>query len=308
MPKLWMGQVKTATEELDERSPPSTNVPKYARRHPLSSSIHSLVVSDACFAVQHLVFLKGDRPSPLRPPLPRFRSSPCLQFDDLFVQNIDRGVPLARKVTPFTEQRFTRRGECLDLNDSDDVSLFYQPSLSMESSLMQACHKHVKVDVQRAGKAVMALLSFMHSFRIKGFKHRFVKCFDVDFLFSKPSLGNESICVTNKSKLIFKVISRCRRVPEGKNRSQNIEIYSSNGIKGAFVDTWMVKPGTGQVKTAEEELELRFSLGKAGRRRLRSSAVNQSGHFIVFSERARAARLASTRLDPQYAIFPNRIQ
>ncbi len=50
-----------------------------------------------------------------------------------------------------------KREECLNLNDSDDDdNLFYEPSPSGESTSMPGCHEQVDVDVQGAGKMVMA--------------------------------------------------------------------------------------------------------------------------------------------------------
>ncbi len=151
-----MAQVKTVKEELGERFP----LPKRARIRPTlsttSHSSHSMVVSEraraarlanACSALQRVVFPNGvqwRRPSP---PLPRSRSSPCLPFDDLFVKKIDRDVPPPppRKVVPLTEQRFMKREHCFDLNESDDDDdcLFFKPSLRVESSPIQSCHKQV---------------------------------------------------------------------------------------------------------------------------------------------------------------------
>ncbi|KAK0226831.1 hypothetical protein EDD85DRAFT_976086 [Armillaria nabsnona] len=135
---LGMAQVKTAKEELNERFP----LPKHARTcSTLSIITHSgdsMVVSEraraarlanACPALQRVVFPNGvqwRRPSP---PFPRSRSSPCLPFDDLFVKKIDRDIspPPPRKVIPLMEQRFMKREQCFDLNESDDDddSLFF---------------------------------------------------------------------------------------------------------------------------------------------------------------------------------------
>ncbi|KAK0482927.1 hypothetical protein EDD18DRAFT_1112444 [Armillaria luteobubalina] len=102
------------------------------------------------------------RPLPSLSPLPRSQSSPCLPFDDLFVKKINRDVvppPPPRKVVPLTEQRFMKREECFDLNDSDDDdSLFYKPSLRKDSSSMQGCQEQIEVDVRGAGTVVMALV------------------------------------------------------------------------------------------------------------------------------------------------------
>ncbi|KAK0477161.1 hypothetical protein EDD18DRAFT_1337998 [Armillaria luteobubalina] len=174
MRKPGTAQVKTAREELDERFP----LPKRARTRSTSSTIshsgHSMVVSEraraarlanACPALQRVVFPNGvqwRRPSPSLPPLPRSQSSPCLPFNDLFVKKINRDIvppPLPRKAVPLTEQRFMKREEVFDLNDSDDDdSLFYKPSLRKDSSSMQGCHEQVEVNVRGAGKMVMALV------------------------------------------------------------------------------------------------------------------------------------------------------
>ncbi|KAK0494430.1 hypothetical protein EDD18DRAFT_341774 [Armillaria luteobubalina] len=170
MRKPGTSQVK----ELDERYP----LPKRARTRSTSSTIsrwvRSMVVSkrarfarlaNACPALQHVVFPNGvqwRRPSPLLPPLPRSRSSPCLPFDDLFVRKIDRGVPPPPppppppKVVPLTEQRFMKRVYFFNLNDSDDDSLFYKPSLGKESNSIQSSREQVEVNVRGAGKVVMA--------------------------------------------------------------------------------------------------------------------------------------------------------
>ncbi|KAK0207809.1 hypothetical protein IW262DRAFT_1529398 [Armillaria fumosa] len=101
-------QVKRPKEELDERFP----LPKRTRTRSTSSTIshsgHSMIVSErahaahltnACPALQHIVFPDGvqwHRPSPSLPPLPRSLSSPCLPFDDpfddLFTKPIKRDV------------------------------------------------------------------------------------------------------------------------------------------------------------------------------------------------------------------------
>ncbi len=52
-------------------------------------------------------------------------------------------------------------------------------------------------------------------------------------------------------------------------------------------------PGTTQVKPAKEELDDRFPLPKRARTRSTSSTISHSGHAMVVSERARAARLAN---------------
>ncbi|PBK62041.1 hypothetical protein ARMSODRAFT_1062107 [Armillaria solidipes] len=162
-------QVETTKEELDERFP----LPKRARTRSTSSTIshsgHSMVVSEracaarlanACPALQYVVFPNGvqwRRPSPS---FPRSRSSPCLPFDDLFVKKISRDVPPPppRKVIPLAEQRFMRGEQCFDLNDSDDEdSLFFKPSPSSHSSSIQRCHEQVELEVEGAGKMVMAL-------------------------------------------------------------------------------------------------------------------------------------------------------
>ncbi|KAK0226854.1 hypothetical protein EDD85DRAFT_1027347 [Armillaria nabsnona] len=164
-------QVRTAKEELDERFP----LPKRARTRSTSSTIshsgHSMVVSEraraarlanACPALQRVVFPNGVQWRRTSPPLPRSRSTPSLPFDDLFVKKIARDVPPPpppRKVVPLTEQRFMKAEQCFDLNDSDnDDSLFFKPSPSRQSSSMQRCHEQVEVDVQGAGKMVMALV------------------------------------------------------------------------------------------------------------------------------------------------------
>ncbi|KAK0485524.1 hypothetical protein EDD18DRAFT_698746 [Armillaria luteobubalina] len=166
-------QVKTAKEEIDERF----SLPKRARTRLTSSTIshsgHSMVVSEraraarlaiSCPALQRVVFPNGvqwRRPSPSLPPLPHSQSSPCLPFDDLFVKKINRDVfppLLPRKVVPLTETRFMKREECFDLNDSDDDSLFYKPSLQKDSRSMQGCQEQIEVDVRGAGTVVMALV------------------------------------------------------------------------------------------------------------------------------------------------------
>ncbi len=133
----------------------------------ISHSGHSMVVSEraraarltnSCPALQRVIFpnFKWRRPSP---PLPHSRSSPCLPFDDLFVKKIDRDVPPPpRKVVPLTEQRFMKREQFFDLNESDDDddSLFFKPGLSVKSSPIQSCHEQVEVDVGGAGTMVMA--------------------------------------------------------------------------------------------------------------------------------------------------------
>ncbi|KAK0209929.1 hypothetical protein IW262DRAFT_499427 [Armillaria fumosa] len=174
MRKPETAQVKPPKEELDERFP----LPKRARTRSTSSTIshsgHSMVVSErahaarlanSCHTLQHVVFPNGiewRRPSPSLPPLPRSRSSPCLPFDDLFVKKINRDAvppPLPRKVVPLTEQRFMKREECFNLDDSDDDdSLFYKPNTRRESSSVQGCHEGVEVDVRGAGKMVIALV------------------------------------------------------------------------------------------------------------------------------------------------------
>ncbi|KAK0471458.1 hypothetical protein IW261DRAFT_894432 [Armillaria novae-zelandiae] len=175
MRKPGIAQVPTSKEALDERFP----LPKRTRTRSTSSTIshsgHSMVVSeraraarlaDACPALQHVVFPNGvqwRRLSLSLPPLPRSRSSSCLPlpFEDLFVKKINRDIPppLPPKVVPLAEQRFMKREECFDLNDSDDDdSLFYKPTLRKESSSIQAYHEQVEVDVRGAGKVVMALV------------------------------------------------------------------------------------------------------------------------------------------------------
>ncbi|KAK0471468.1 hypothetical protein IW261DRAFT_1597272 [Armillaria novae-zelandiae] len=153
MRKPGIAQVPTSKEALDERFP----LPKPNER--------AARLANACPALQHVVFPNGvqwRRPSASLLPLPRSRSSPCLPFDDLFVKKINRDVPppLPPKVVPLTEQRFMKREECFDLNDSDDDdSLFYKPTLRKESSSIQGCHEHVEVNVRGAGKMVMASLT-----------------------------------------------------------------------------------------------------------------------------------------------------
>ncbi len=173
MRKPGTAQVKATKEELDERFP----LPKRARTRSTSSTVshsgHSMVISEraraarlanTCPALQRVVFPNGvqwRRPSP---PLPRSRSTPSLPFDDLFVKKIARDVvprPQApRKVVPLTEQRFMKAEQCSNLNDSDDDddSLFFKPTPSRQSTSMQRCHEQVEVDVQGAGKMVMALV------------------------------------------------------------------------------------------------------------------------------------------------------
>ncbi|PBK80363.1 hypothetical protein ARMGADRAFT_1020928 [Armillaria gallica] len=169
-------QVKAGKEELDERFP----LPKRARTRSTSSTIshsgHSMVVSEraraarlanVCPALQRVVFPNGvqwRRPSPPLPRFPRSRSTPSLQFDDLFVKKIARDVvpppQPPRKVVSLTEQRFMKAEQCFDLNDSgdDDDSLFFKPSPTRHSSSMHRCQEQVDVDIQGAGKMVMALV------------------------------------------------------------------------------------------------------------------------------------------------------
>ncbi len=80
------------------------------------------------------------------------------------MKKIDRDVvppppPPPRKVVPLAEELFMKGKEYFDINDSDDNdSLFYKPSLRKESSSIQGCQEQVEVDVQGAGKMVMALV------------------------------------------------------------------------------------------------------------------------------------------------------
>ncbi|PBK79687.1 hypothetical protein ARMGADRAFT_1172281 [Armillaria gallica] len=67
-------------------------------------------------------------------------------------------------------------------------------------------------------------------------------------------------------------------------------------------------PGTAQVKTVKEELNERFPLPKRARTRSTSSTISHSGHSMVVSERARAARLANTCPALQHVVFPNGVQ
>ncbi|PBK79690.1 hypothetical protein ARMGADRAFT_1069342 [Armillaria gallica] len=166
-------QVTTTKEELDERFP----LPKRARTRSTSSTIshssHSMVVSEraraarlanACPALQRVVFPNGIQWCRPSPPLPRSRSTPSLPFDDLFVKKIARDVvprpPALKKVVRLAEQRFMKTEQCFDLNDNDDDddSLFFKPTPNRHSSSMQRCHEQVEVDIQGAGKMVMALV------------------------------------------------------------------------------------------------------------------------------------------------------
>ncbi|KAK0432942.1 hypothetical protein EV421DRAFT_1910498 [Armillaria borealis] len=62
---------------------------------------------------------------------------------------------------------------------------------------------------------------------------------------------------------------------------------------------------TAQVKTKKEELDERFSLPKRERTQSTSSTLSHSGHSIVVSDRARAARLANACPALQRVVFPN---
>ncbi|KAK0481061.1 hypothetical protein EDD18DRAFT_799676 [Armillaria luteobubalina] len=130
----------------------------------VSERSHAARLTNACPALQHVVFPNGVQwrpPSPSLPHIPRSRSLPCLSFNDLYVK-INRDTvspPLPRKVDPLTEQKFMKREERFDLNDSDDDdSLFYTPSRRKEINPIQGCHEQVKVSVRRSGKMVMALV------------------------------------------------------------------------------------------------------------------------------------------------------
>ncbi|KAK0190186.1 hypothetical protein F5146DRAFT_1002356 [Armillaria mellea] len=188
MRKPGTTQVKMAKEELNDRFP----LPKHARTRSTSSTIshsgHSMVISEraraarlatTCPALQHVVFPNGvqwHRPSPSVPPPPHSRSSPCLPFDGLSVKKIDHDVappPVPPKIVPLTGQRFMKREECFDLDDSDDDSLFYRPSPSGERSSIQRCHEQVEVQVQGAGKMIirpdpvsMSLLAQAKAFKV----------------------------------------------------------------------------------------------------------------------------------------------
>ncbi len=53
--------------------------------------------------------------------------------------------------------------QCFDLNDSDDDdddedSLFFKRNATRQSSTIQRCHGQVEVDVQGAGKMLVALV------------------------------------------------------------------------------------------------------------------------------------------------------
>ncbi len=62
--------------------------------------------------------------------VPRSRSSPCLPFDDLFMEEVQRIVPLPppKGIVPFRDQRFRWEEECFDFNDRDNHDLFFKPS------------------------------------------------------------------------------------------------------------------------------------------------------------------------------------
>ncbi len=161
-------QVKTAKDELDERFPLLKRARTRSTTSIISHSSPSMVLSEraraarlanACPALKRDIFPNGIQwrhPPPSLPPLSHSRSLPCLPFDDLFVKKINRDVvppPPPRKDVPLTEQRFMKREECFDLNDSDDDdSLFYKPSASGGSTSMPGCHEQVDVDVQGAGR------------------------------------------------------------------------------------------------------------------------------------------------------------
>ncbi|KAK0442513.1 uncharacterized protein EV420DRAFT_1077026 [Desarmillaria tabescens] len=70
----------------------------------------------------------------------------------------------------------------------------------------------------------------------------------------------------------------------------------------------MRKPGIAQVKTAKEELDERFPLPKRARTRSTSSTISHSGHSMVVSERARAARLATACPTLERVVFPNGVE
>ncbi|SJL17972.1 uncharacterized protein ARMOST_21543 [Armillaria ostoyae] len=67
-------------------------------------------------------------------------------------------------------------------------------------------------------------------------------------------------------------------------------------------------PRTAQVKTVKEELDERFPLPKRARTRSTSSTISHSGHSMVVSERACAARLANVCPALQHVVFPNGVQ
>ncbi len=92
--------------------------------------------------------------------VPRFRSSPCLAFDDFFVKEVQRIVPLPplKNILPFKDQRFRWEEECFDFNDRDNNDLFFKPSPRKESRLIQLYQEQVEVDIPGAGKIVMALM------------------------------------------------------------------------------------------------------------------------------------------------------
>ncbi len=101
--------------------------------------------------------------SPL-PRFPRSRSTPSFQFDDLFVKKIARDVVSPpqppRKVVPLTEQRFMRQNSVSTSTTAATTTTpcSLNPSPSRHSSSMQRCQEEVEVDIQGAGKMVMALV------------------------------------------------------------------------------------------------------------------------------------------------------
>ncbi|PBK79405.1 hypothetical protein ARMGADRAFT_136119 [Armillaria gallica] len=172
MGKPGIAQVKTAREELDERLPLPMRARTRSTSFTFSHSGHSMVISvrarGACLAnpypaLQRVVFLNGVQWCRSSPSLPRSQSSPRLPFDKLFVKKIDRDVvppsQSPKKVVPLTEQWFMKAEECFDLNDSDnDGFLSFKASPSRQSSSIQHFYQQVEVNVQGAGKMVMALV------------------------------------------------------------------------------------------------------------------------------------------------------
>ena len=91
---------------------------------------------------------------------PRSRSLPCLTFDDIFVKEVQRIVPMPppKNPVPFKDERFGREEQCFDFNDRDDNESFFRPSRSKESCSLQRYQEQVEVDIQGAGKIVMVLM------------------------------------------------------------------------------------------------------------------------------------------------------
>ncbi|PBK79402.1 hypothetical protein ARMGADRAFT_1093183 [Armillaria gallica] len=92
--------------------------------------------------------------------VPRSRSSPCLPFDDLFVEDVQRIDPLPplKGIVPFEDQRFGWEEECFDFNDRDDNESYFRPSPSKERCSFQRYQEQVEVDTQGARKIVMVLM------------------------------------------------------------------------------------------------------------------------------------------------------